>query len=151
MKIIHHAVSSTGILANHLLANHLILEITESIAMNVESSLPVLKELKALGVKISLDDFGTGYSSLAYLKHMPLDELKIDRSFIQDLQYDKSDRNLVEIIITLAHSMNFLVVAEGVEDEMQINRLKELHCEIVQGYYYSRPLDIHSLKAHMRQ
>lgn len=142
--IVKQAVSTTSIHAEHL-----ILEITESIAMNVESSLPVLQQLKALGVKISMDDFGTGYSSLAYLKHMPLDELKIDRSFIQDLLYEKSDRNLVEIIITLAHSMNFLVVAEGVEDETQLNRLKELRCQMVQGYYYSRPLDIQSLIAHM--
>ncbi len=146
VDIVKEAVSKTSI---HV--EHLILEITESIAMNVESSLPVLKELKALGVKISMDDFGTGYSSLAYLKHMPLDELKIDRSFIQNLQDEKVDSNLVEIIITLAHSMNFRVVAEGVEVETQLNRLKELHCEMVQGYYYSRPLDIASLLSHLDQ
>jgi PAS domain S-box-containing protein/diguanylate cyclase (GGDEF)-like protein len=117
----------------------LMLEITESIVMNVESALHVLQELKELGLRISMDDFGTGYCSLAYLKHLPIDELKIDRSFIRDILTQKQDLNLVQTIISLAHHMDMRVVAEGVETNEQHECLRELACDMMQGYLFSPP------------
>ncbi|CAM4321450.1 EAL domain-containing protein [Paenibacillus alkaliterrae] len=136
VQVVKQAIRDTGIRPEHLL-----LEITESIIINFESTVHVLRELKELGVRISMDDFGTGYCSLAYLKHLPIDELKIDRSFIQDILHQTNDRNLVQTIITLAHHMNMQVVAEGVEDEEQLACLKELKCDIMQGYLFSPPID----------
>ncbi|WP_051251403.1 putative bifunctional diguanylate cyclase/phosphodiesterase [Paenibacillus harenae] len=136
VDVVKHAIRDSGIHAEHLM-----LEITESNMINFESSIHVLKELKLLGVKISMDDFGTGYCSLAYLKYLPIDELKIDRSFIQDILYQSIDRNLVQAIITLANQMNIQVVAEGVEDADQLDCLQKLNCEIAQGYLFSGPVD----------
>ncbi|QEY58902.1 EAL domain-containing protein [Pseudomonas sp. C27(2019)] len=99
-----------------------------------------VESIRALGVCIYLDDFGTGYSSLSYLKRFPMDKVKIDKSFIRDLYIDKSDRALVEAIITMANSLGLKVVAEGVEDEQQLAILREIGCGFVQGYYFSRPI-----------
>jgi diguanylate cyclase (GGDEF)-like protein/PAS domain S-box-containing protein len=117
------------------------LEITESLGMkNPELTLRTLRELKDMGIHISIDDFGTGYSSLSYLKRFPIDTLKIDRSFVFDIQTDPNDAAIVLAIIALAHSMHLKVIAEGVEKEEQAAFLRHHHCEEMQGYFYSRPV-----------
>ncbi|MGA2967534.1 MAG: EAL domain-containing protein [Terriglobales bacterium] len=118
------------------------LEIIETIAMgDAEKSGRVLSQLKALGVRLSIDDFGTGYSSLSRLSRLPMDTLKIDRAFISHMDSDPESREIVRIIIMLAHNLGLQVVAEGTETEAQINLLKHLNCEMAQGYFYSRPTD----------
>ena len=118
------------------------LEITETIAMrDAEKSGHVLSQLKALGVCLSIDDFGTGYSSLSRLRRIPVDTLKIDRSFISHMDSDPESREIVRIIVILAHNLGLKVVAEGTETEEHINLLKELNCEMAQGYFFSRPAD----------
>jgi diguanylate cyclase (GGDEF)-like protein len=117
------------------------LEITESSIMkNADSATRTLNELKAMGVKISIDDFGTGYSSLGYLKRLPIDILKIDKSFVRDVITDPDDASLVLAIVTLAHNLRLKVVAEGVETEEQLRFLHLLRCDEWQGYLYSKPL-----------
>ncbi|MBO8172275.1 MAG: EAL domain-containing protein [Bacillaceae bacterium] len=117
------------------------LEITESIVMNnPDVTLNTLNKLKMMGVKIALDDFGTGYSSLNYLKRFPIDTLKIDRSFVQDVTANQDDRAIVTAMINLAHSLQLKVVAEGVETEEQLLLLNEYHCDEIQGYFCSHPL-----------
>ena len=117
-------------------------EITETIAMaDPQRSSLVLSELKALGVHISIDDFGTGYSSLSRLQGFPVDTLKIDRSFIATIDTDRETKKIVRIIIMLAHNLGLKVVAEGAETEEQVNLLKQLKCELVQGYFFARPDD----------
>jgi predicted signal transduction protein with EAL and GGDEF domain len=117
------------------------LEITESLLMHdVESTITLLHKLKAVGLSISIDDFGTGYSSLSYLKRFPISTLKIDQSFVRDLKNDPDDVAIVQAIIALAHSLRLQVVAEGVEQKSQMNILRELGCDEVQGYYFSRAL-----------
>ena len=119
----------------------LILELTESLLMNdAASSIQMLEKLKALGACLSIDDFGTGYSSLSYLKRFPLDELKIDRSFVSGLPADETDVSIVRAIIALAHSLNLKVVAEGVETIEQLDALRVLNCATYQGYFFSRAL-----------
>lgn len=116
-------------------------EITESVVMeDIEDALEKLKRLKNLGLYISIDDFGTGYSSLRYLKEMSVDELKIDRSFISDLDMNNKNKAIVKSIINLAHELNLEIIAEGVENEEQIQFLKENGCDKVQGFYYSEPI-----------
>ncbi len=117
------------------------LEITESVAMDdVPYSIEMLRTLKALGVGIALDDFGTGYSSLAYLRQLPLDKLKIDRSFVYNLENDQRDATLVRSVVDLGHSLNLKVIAEGVETQAQLGYLRKVGCEEAQGYYFSRPV-----------
>ena len=117
-------------------------EIMETIAMgDADRALLVLNELKGLGVHLSIDDFGTGYSSLSRLPRLPLDALKIDRSFIASMNSDQENREIVGMIVTLAHSVGLKVVAEGTETEDQIAALKQLGCEMAQGYFYSPPVD----------
>ena len=118
------------------------LEIIETIAMgDAEKSGHVLAHLKALGVRLSIDDFGTGYSSLSRLRRIPVDTLKIDRAFISNMESDPENREIVRAIIMLAHNLGLKVVAEGTETEEQINLLKQLNCEMAQGYFFSRPAD----------
>jgi diguanylate cyclase (GGDEF)-like protein/PAS domain S-box-containing protein len=114
------------------------LEITESVMQN-EESIKKLFELKALGVYISIDDFGTGYSSLSYLKRLPIDFLKIDKSFINDISVNSTDAEIVTTIITLAKSLNLRVIAEGVETQEQLNFLKRHKCDEVQGFFIGKP------------
>jgi diguanylate cyclase len=121
-------------------AHYLDLELTESIVQNPEYALPVMEQLKSMGVKLSLDDFGTGYSSLSYLRSFPLDSLKIDRSFIQSVNEEGKDEAIVKTIINLANSLNLNVIAEGVETPDQLQILNELGCSEYQGYLYSRPV-----------
>jgi EAL domain-containing protein (putative c-di-GMP-specific phosphodiesterase class I) len=122
--------------------SYLIIELTESIIMHdVEAAIVQLQKLKEMGIHLAIDDFGTGYSSLNYLKRFPVDELKIDKSFINGLLIEKNDASIVMAIIALAHSLEMKVVAEGVEDGNQLNFLMAQKCEEIQGYYFSRPLD----------
>lgn len=122
-------------------ASRLDFEITESVLMeDVDVILPILKELKDFGASISIDDFGTGYSSLSYLKRLPISKLKIDQSFIRDLMNDTDDSIIVNAVISLAHSLGLKVIAEGVEELEQLQYLRDQACDVVQGYYYSRPL-----------
>jgi PAS domain S-box-containing protein len=116
------------------------LEITETIAMaDADRSAVVLSELKALGILLDIDDFGTGYSSLSRLQRFPVDTLKIDRSFISHMDTDIETREIVRIIVMLAHGLRLKVVAEGVETPAQANMLKDIGCELAQGYLYSKP------------
>lgn len=118
-----------------------IFEITESMLMgDTDAAINQLNQLKRLGVSLSIDDFGTGYSSLSYLKRFPVDELKIDRSFVKDIPQDRNDMNIVAAIIAMAQKMNLRVVAEGVETAQQVEFLRNNGCFEVQGYYYSMPL-----------
>jgi PAS domain S-box-containing protein len=118
------------------------LEIVETIAMgDAEKSGHVLSQLKAIGVRMSIDDFGTGYSSLSRLSRIPVDTLKIDRAFILHMDNDAESREIVRAIIMLAHNLGLRVVAEGTETEAHIKLLKDLNCEMAQGYFYSRPVD----------
>ena len=124
-------------------ADRLVLEITEgSMIEDVEKVMAVLGRLKEVGVKISIDDFGTGYSSLAYLKRLPLDELKIDQVFIKQMLKESQDERIVRTIIDLAHNLQLRVVAEGVEDEATQEALKVLGCDVIQGYCLSRPIPV---------
>ena len=117
------------------------LEITESQIMKTpESAISILNEIKKLGVTIAIDDFGTGYSSLSYLKRLPIDKLKIDRSFIKDIPYDEEDSSIVRAVIALAKSLKLDIIAEGVENEEQKDFLLEEGCVNIQGYFYSRPI-----------
>jgi EAL domain-containing protein (putative c-di-GMP-specific phosphodiesterase class I) len=117
------------------------LEITETIAMaDAKRSAVVLSELKALGVNLDIDDFGTGYSSLSRLQGFPVDTLKIDRAFISRIDTDLATHEIVRVIVMLAHGLHLKVVAEGVETQAQVDLLKDIGCELAQGYFYSKPV-----------
>ncbi len=116
-------------------------EITESsLANDFDLVLATLLQLKKGGVNIAVDDFGTGYSSLAYLKRLPVDSLKIDRSFIKDIENDENDKAIVSAVIVMAHSLKLSVIAEGVENIAQLDFLSKMNCDIIQGYFFSKPL-----------
>lgn len=116
-------------------------EITESTLMeHLEETTETLRRLKEMGVRISIDDFGTGYSSLMYLKTFPIDTLKIDKSFVHDIMTDSDDRAITQAIISMAHSLKLEVVAEGVEEEGQLDILKSQGCDIIQGFLFSKPI-----------
>ena len=122
------------------------LELTESSLLEgIEENATTMSLLKKDGVQLSLDDFGTGYSSLQYLKQLPLDELKIDRSFVKDITSDNQDRSIVKTIITLAESVGMSVLAEGVETEEQLEVLLKNGCQRFQGYLFGSPLPIAKL------
>ena len=124
-------------------ADKLTLELTESIvADDINDTVKKMNALKALGIKISIDDFGTGYSSLSYLKQLPLDQLKIDQSFVRDININPEDTIIVETIINMANNLGLNVIAEGVETEEQVSFLKQKGCEAFQGYYYGRPMQV---------
>jgi diguanylate cyclase len=131
-----------GLLAsNGVPARCLRVEITEcAIMADPARAQEVLERLRALGIGVAVDDFGTGYSSLAYLKRLPVDELKIDRSFVRHLAEDDNDRAIVRSTIGLAHDLGLNVVAEGVEDQAAWDLLGRFGCDLVQGYFVSRPL-----------
>jgi diguanylate cyclase (GGDEF)-like protein/PAS domain S-box-containing protein len=123
-------------------ANRIELEVTESMVMaNAEQAIRAMRELKGLGVSLAIDDFGTGYSSLIYLKRLPIDTLKIDKAFVGDLTTDPDDEAITATIITMAHSLDLNVVAEGAESIDQIEYLREQGCDEIQGYWLSWPLD----------
>ena len=130
---------------------YLDLEITESLLMkDVQGSIMTMHALKAIGVRLSIDDFGTGYSSLNYLKQFPIDQLKIDKSFVHDLVVGKDDAAITLAIIAMAHSMSLTVIAEGVESEAQGAFLRANHCDEIQGYHLSRPLPADEIPALLR-
>ena len=140
---IREVIDETGIAPSSLE-----LEITESNAMhNAENTIYTLRELKDLGVRISMDDFGTGYSSLNYLKRFPIDNLKLDQTFVRDVDTDPSDAAIVSAVIQMAHSLDLKVVAEGVEREEQLEFLRRQHCDIFQGYLFSPPIPADRLEA----
>jgi predicted signal transduction protein with EAL and GGDEF domain len=117
------------------------LEITESMVMhNAERSLKKLNEIKALGIRIAIDDFGTGYSSLSQLKRFPVDTLKVDRSFIRELETEEEDRAITQAIITMGKTLGLTIVAEGVETAEQQSFLSKHACDEIQGYYFSKPI-----------
>jgi EAL domain-containing protein (putative c-di-GMP-specific phosphodiesterase class I) len=118
------------------------LEIVETIAMGEpDRALSVLSELKEIGVRLSIDDFGTGYSSLSRLPRFPIDALKIDRTFVSNMNTDHDNHEIVRLIIMLAHSLGLSIVAEGTETQEQVSALTKLGCEMVQGFFYSPPVD----------
>ncbi len=122
-------------------AEHLMLEITESVVLeNLQDTIDKMQRLRQLGLRLSIDDFGTGYSSLAYLKSLPVNEVKLDRSFINRLPDDSRDQALVSCIVDLAKVLGFQVLAEGVETDEQLHMLQKLECELFQGYLRSKPI-----------
>jgi EAL domain-containing protein (putative c-di-GMP-specific phosphodiesterase class I) len=130
-----------------LSADRLQVEVTESAVMlDRAGAVAVLARLRALGVRVSVDDFGTGHSSLAYLKDLPVDEVKIDKAFVQHLATDARDRAIARAIIGLAHELGLLVVAEGVENRGTWDVLRRAGCDVIQGYFVSRPLSAADLE-----
>lgn len=129
----------------------LILEVTEgAMMMNPKKSLEILNEFHALGFGVSIDDFGTGYSSLAYLKNLPADEIKIDKSFVMNMASDKKDESIVKAAVDLAHNLDLKIVAEGVEDEKTLDMLSEMGCDYAQGYYLAKPMPSEELLVWMK-
>jgi EAL domain-containing protein (putative c-di-GMP-specific phosphodiesterase class I) len=122
------------------------LEITESMVMqNIGDAIMVLRAIKEIGVKLAIDDFGAGYTSLSLVRQLPLDTIKIDRSFVNDLLTDANDRAIAEAVISLGQALKLRVVAEGVETQAQENFLRERGCDEIQGYLFSRPLEAEAL------
>lgn len=139
VETVSRIVEDTG-----LAPEYLELEITESVAMrDVDSVIARLHKLKEIGLRLSIDDFGTGYSSLSYLQDFPIDKLKIDKRFVDDIVVNKI---IPKVVIDIARDMNFIVIAEGVEKEEQLNVLKELGCDEVQGYFLGRPVSHEKFK-----
>ena len=140
------AMVGRALAASGLDPRHLELELTESVLMQrVEEVAAVLHEMRALGVRVSIDDFGTGYSSLSYLKRMPIDALKIDRSFVGDITEDGDGAEIVNTIVNLAHNLKLKAVAEGVETPAQAAFLRDCGCDEIQGYLVSRPVSAEDL------
>jgi EAL domain-containing protein (putative c-di-GMP-specific phosphodiesterase class I) len=132
-------------------SSQLELEITETTMMtNLTKTIDTLNQLVRAGVSISIDDFGTGYSSLYYLKRFPIKTLKIDRSFIKDIISDPNTTQLVETIILMAHNLGIDVVAEGVESKKQLDWLTACGCELIQGFYYSKPLPVEAFLTYLQ-
>jgi EAL domain-containing protein (putative c-di-GMP-specific phosphodiesterase class I) len=127
-------------------------EVTESMMMREpEEAVKLLRDLKAIGVRLTIDDFGTGYSSLAYLKRLPIDCVKIDASFIRGIPFDASDVAITETVIAMSGSLGLKVVAEGVETRDQAMFLEQRGCDEMQGFYFSKPLPAEELAAYLRQ
>ena len=123
------------------------LEVTETVLMdNIDNNIELFKEIRNMGIKIALDDFGTGYSSLNYLRIIPLDILKIDKSFIDEVTTSSTLSEIVDSIISMAHALNIVVVAEGVENKQQLDILRQKGCDLIQGYVYSKPLMLEKLQ-----
>ena len=129
-------------------ADLIMLEITESVVMqNAESSLELMNRLTEIGIRFSIDDFGTGYSSLSYLRRFVTSQLKIDRSFILDMEHSEDARAIVGAIVQLAHALGMRVVAEGVENRAQYRYLQTLGCDEIQGFLFSRPVPANEISA----
>jgi diguanylate cyclase (GGDEF)-like protein/PAS domain S-box-containing protein len=130
---------------------YLELEITESIMQNIEESTIILNQLKEYGVNLSIDDFGTGYSSLSYLRHLPIDKIKIDKSFVDDILYHSTQGVMVKTIIDMGNHLQFSVIAEGIEQKEQVDFLQQNECNIGQGYFFSRPLTIDQMGEYLKK
>jgi len=144
---IQNTLEDTG-----LAAKWLELEVTESSIMdNPEEVATTLKSLHNIGIKLSIDDFGTGYSSLNYLKIFPIDVLKIDRSFIRDITFDKDDETIVKTIIAMGHNLGLKIIAEGVEQQEQLDIIKQYNCEWYQGYYFSEPVPAEDFERYLQK
>jgi EAL domain-containing protein (putative c-di-GMP-specific phosphodiesterase class I) len=140
---VHEILASTDICAQRLK-----LELTESVVLeNIEDTVLKMQAIKALGVQIAMDDFGTGYSSLSYLARLPLDQLKIDRSFVRNLPGKIRDETIARTIVTLAHGLSMNVIAEGVETPAQRDFLALHGCNAYQGYLFGRPLPLDQFEA----
>ena len=144
------AALATGLARHGLPAGRLGLELTESVLLDERAGdvAPRLEALRARGHPVAIDDFGTGYSSLGYLKHLPLDKLKLDRAFVRALPDDRADAAIVVAVLAMARGLGLEVVAEGVETPAQADFLRAAGCELVQGYLYARPLSVEALEAH---
>jgi len=141
------ATVAVALAATGLDAKYLELEITESLVMrDVEQSARRMSELRSLGVRIAIDDFGTGYSSLSYLRRLPADTLKIDQSFLRDIEVGFGRSQLFETIVMLAHNMGLEVTAEGVENVEQLELVRQARCDLVQGHLFGGPLDASSVE-----
>ena len=144
VKMVKETLTASG-----LAAKYLNLEITESMTTDLQSCLSTLQQLREIGINVSIDDFGTGYSSFSYLSNLPLTHLKIDGTFIQDL--NRTNRAIVKTIIALAKNLDLTVIAEGVETEEQVRLLRHLQCDEAQGYFYSKPLPQEQVENLLRQ
>ena len=118
---------------------------------NPENAIAILNKVNDLGIKLAIDDFGTGYSSLAYLKRLPLDKLKIDKSFVKDLPNDEEDAGITKAVIALAQSLNLRIIAEGVETKEQKEFIVKNGCHDIQGYYYSKPKPAKEIEKLLRE
>jgi predicted signal transduction protein with EAL and GGDEF domain len=147
VRTVTEALASAG-----LPADCLDLEITERLLVeNAATTMVILEELHEMGIRISIDDFGTGYSSLSYLKHLPVQTLKIDRSFVKDVPTGPRDSALTAAIVALAHNLDLQVVGEGVETQAQLDFLGTHGCDFIQGYFFSRPLPAPAFRAFLTQ
>jgi EAL domain-containing protein (putative c-di-GMP-specific phosphodiesterase class I) len=134
-----------------LAAEFLELELTEGVAMNdPQDAIAVMDRLHALGIRMSIDDFGTGYSSLSYLKKFKVYKLKIDQSFVRDINTDPEDKAIVSAVISMARSLGLQTIAEGVETKEQISYLREQGCNEVQGYFYSKPVTAEQFEQYIK-
>jgi EAL domain-containing protein (putative c-di-GMP-specific phosphodiesterase class I) len=132
--------------ASGLPAEFLELEVTESVLLDgADQAIALIQRLKAMGVRVALDDFGTGFSSLSYLRDLPIHKVKLDRAFIQDVLTSRSNAAIVQGIITMAHHLDLVVVAEGVEERDQQQDLVRRSCDLLQGYYFARPMPLAAL------
>ena len=130
--------------------NNLIIEITETLFIeDIFGVNDTLNQVKKMGIKISLDDFGTGYSSLSLLTKLPIDELKIDKSFVDEIQQDPNAKSMAEGIIAIGKKLDLIIVAEGVETLEQLTELNSIGCDVYQGYYFAKPLTIEDLKRYV--
>ena len=146
-ELVAAALAETGAAAESF-----VFELTESMVMqDAERALGVMHSLKRLGIALSLDDFGTGYSSLSYLRRFPIDEVKIDRSFVRDLHHNPDDAAIAAAVVALARTLGLRVVAEGVEQEEQVLVLEKLNCDQVQGYFFGRPLIVADFEERLRR
>lgn len=124
------------------------LELTERIIIrNIEGSIEKLNELRNMGINVAIDDFGSGYSSLSYIVRLPIDSIKIDKSFVQNIQTSKEAKTIVATIINLCKALKFKVIAEGIENKYELEYLKCNECDIGQGYYFSKPIPITEIES----
>lgn len=130
--------------------HYLELELTENVIINSIESANIISELKAIGIQIALDDFGTGYSGLNYLRKIPIDRVKIDQSFIQNIDVNRGDEVIIQAIIAMAENLNLEILAEGVETKQQLDFLQSQNCREVQGFYFSKPLSADEVKDLLR-
>ena len=136
---------------HQLASGDLHLELTERIFAGPETLLDTTRELRKMGVRITIDDFGTGYSSLSYLRQFPLDVLKVDRSFIAALHRDRKTSAVTETVVRLARSLGLKAVAEGVETVEQLEWLRQIGCDLAQGFYFARPMPVEAFQVWLDQ